>query len=91
MPDSSNRKVVCVEYETGKTKTIKKNGRDVTVPETKLLTVGSAFLTEASDENANRWMIQGRMRATPPQWDGKFVLLDPLPRNGDSADDEVPY
>ena len=83
----ANRKVVCVQYETGKTKTIKKHGRDVSVPETKLLTVGSAFLTEPDGENVG-WMIQGKLHAIPPQWDGKFVLLDPIPRNGD---DEVPF
>lgn len=93
MPESPNRKVVCVQYETGKTVKVKTkahpNGE--TKPETKLLTVGSAFLTEASDQNGDRWMIQGKMHAVPPQWDGKFVLLDPLPRNGESADDDVPY
>ena len=87
MPESPNRKVVCVQYPTGKT--VKKGNK--TYPETKLLTVGSAFLTEASDENGNRWMIQGKLHAVPPQWDGKFVLLDPLPKNGDNVDDEVPY
>jgi hypothetical protein len=71
------RKTVCIQYETGKTKQIEKGGKKVTVPETKLLTVGSAFLNQEDD----RWIIQGRFHAIPPAWDGKFVLLDPLPRN----------
>jgi hypothetical protein len=91
MPDSANRKVVCVQYETGKTKTIKKNGKDVSVPETKLLTVGSAFVREEDKEGNPQWVIQGKFHAVPPNWDGRFVLLDPLPKNGDNADDEVPY
>jgi hypothetical protein len=75
----SDRKVVCVPYETGKTKTIKKNGRDVSVPDTRLLTVGSAFLSQPNgDADEKAWQIQGRFHAVPPQWDGKFVLLDPF-------------
>jgi hypothetical protein len=94
----SDRKVVCVQYETGKTVSIKKNGRDIRVPETRLLTVGSAFFsTEDKNSGESRWMIQGRFNAVPPQWDGKFILLDPLPRsNGESggeslAAEDVPF
>jgi len=89
----ADRKVVCVQYETGKT--VKRNGK--TYPETKLLTVGSAFVLQAGDKTFNgnqveSWMIQGKMHAIPPGWDGKFILLDPLPRNGNqSAEDDVPW
>ena len=81
----ADRKVVCVQYETGKTKEIDRNGRKVSVPETKLLTVGSAFVTEPSDENGSLWMIQGKFHAVPPNWDGKFVLMSPLPKNGEEG------
>ena len=80
------RKVVCIQYETGKTVKV----RNKTLPETKLLTVGSAFV----DEDGGR--INGRFRAIPPQWDGKFVVLDPLPRPGvkstaaEAMDEEIP-
>ena len=80
------RKTVCVEYETGKTKQIEKNGKKATVPETKLLTVGSAFLT--LQDHDTQWMIQGKFHAVPPNWDGKFVLLDPLPKNGEGAEED---
>jgi hypothetical protein len=81
-----DRKVVCIQYETGKTKTIKKNGRDVTVPDTRLLTVGSAFVTQPNgDADENRWMVQGKFHAVPPNWDGKFVLLDPFTREDEVA------
>jgi len=83
----ADRKVLCVQYETGKTKQIEKNGRKVTVPETRLLTVGSAFVTEPSDENGDLWMIQGKFHAIPPQWDGKFVLLNPFP-NGEEQGEQ---
>ena len=69
----ATRKNVCIQYPTGGT--IKK-GKD-TYPETKLLTVGSTF----QDEESGR--INGQFRAMPPNWDGKFVILDPLPRQED--------
>ena len=72
------RKVVCIQYETGKTVKVKNK----TFPETKLLTVGSAFVDEASGR------ISGTFRAIPPQWDGKFVILDPLPRAEQKAPEE---
>lgn len=74
------RKVVCIQYPTGKTTKGKDNR---TYPETKLLTVGSAFL----DVESGR--INGTFHAVPPQWDGRFVLLNPLPRNGETAEDEA--
>lgn len=93
----NERKTICVQYETGKTKTIKKNGRDVTVPETKLLTVGSAFLQEENKAGDPAWLIQGKFHAVPPQWDGKFILLDPIlrdeemPPSREVGDEDVPY
>lgn len=73
------RKVVCVQYETGKTVKVSKR----TFPETKLLVVGSAFV----DEKTGR--INGTFRAVPPQWDGRFVILDPLPPRGAKAEGVV--
>ena len=69
----ATRKNVCIQYPTGGTVT---KGKD-TYPETRLLTVGSAF----QDEESGR--INGQFRAMPPNWDGKFVILDPLPRQED--------
>ena len=70
----SVRKNVCVQYPTGGV--VKRQGKEY--PVTKLLTVGSAFV----DEETGR--INGQFRAVPTgAWDGKFVILDPLPRNGD--------
>ncbi len=54
---------------TGKDKTV--NGK--TVAETKLLTVGSAFVNESKD---GKPYIVGQMRAVPPLWDGKFLMFD---------------
>ena len=79
---ASIRKAVCCSYETGKT--VKKNGQ--TYPETRLMVVGSAFV----DSETGR--ISGRFRTTPLSWDGKFVILDPLPKPGEEeVADEVPY
>lgn len=69
----SIRKNICIAYGTGGT--VKRQGKDY--PETKLLTVGSAFI----DEESGR--INGQFRAVPPQWDGKFVILDPLPNGNE--------
>ena len=70
------RKNVCIQYPTGGV--VKRQGKDY--PETKLLTVGSAFLDEASGR------INGQFRAVPPSgWDGKFVILDPPARNADEG------
>lgn len=69
------RKNVCIQYPTGKK--VKREGK--TYPETKLLTVGSAFI----DEESGR--INGQFRAVPPQWDGKFVILEPLPRSDEDS------
>lgn len=71
---SAQRKVVCIQYPTGKTVERRDRRR---YPETKLLTVGSAFL----DEESGR--INGTFHAVPPQWDGKFVIMNPLPKRGD--------
>jgi hypothetical protein len=73
------RKVVCISYDTGKT--VKVEGKEY--PDTKLLTVGSAFVDPASGR------INGQFRAVPPIWDGHFVILDPLPKrdeNGGTAE-----
>ena len=58
MTDNPNRKVVCVQYETGKTKTIKKNGRNKTQsPLTRRgFTGGSTFALLA----ASSCMAQGQ-------------------------------
>ena len=75
---ASIRKVVCISYETGRT--VQRAGR--TFPETKLLTVGSAFV----DAECGR--INGQFLAVPPQWNGEFVILDPLPKR-DYADENA--
>jgi len=75
----SIRKVVCISYETGKTTTRK--GR--TFPESKLLTVGSAFV------DAESGRVKGQFLAVPPQWNGEFLILDPLPKR-DDPDEEAP-
>jgi hypothetical protein len=74
----SVRKVVCISYDTGKSVT--RNGR--TFPESKLLTVGSAFV------DAESGRIKGQFLAVPPQWDGEFLILDPLPKR-DGPDEDV--
>ena len=50
---ASIRKVVCISYDTGKT--VKRGSAEY--PDTKLLTVGSAFLDQASGR------INGQFRA----------------------------
>ena len=77
---ASIRKVLCISYETGKSVT--RNGR--TYPESKLLTVGSAFV----DSESGR--IRGQFLALPPQWKGEFVILDPLPRRDEQPDEDMP-
>jgi hypothetical protein len=67
----NERKTVCIAYETGKS--VIRAGTEY--PETKLLTVGSAF-------GDAKGRIKGTFLAIPPQWDGKFLILDPLPKNG---------
>jgi hypothetical protein len=77
---NATRKVVCIQYPTGK----QVKGKDnKTYPETKLLTVGSAFL----DEESGR--INGTFHAVPPVWDGKFVILNPLPKTNDASEEEA--
>ena len=71
------RKVVCISYETGKSVT--RNGR--TYPDTKLLTVGSAFV----DSESGR--VKGQFLAVPPQWNGEFLILDPLPKRDDQDEE----
>jgi hypothetical protein len=78
-PMASIRRVVCISYETGKTVT--RNGR--TYPDSRLLTVGSAFV----DSESGR--IKGQFRAVPPHWDGEFLILDPLPKRDDQPDEDV--
>ena len=73
------RKVVCISYKTGKD--ITRKGR--THPDSKLLTVGSAFV------DAESGRIKGQFRAVPPQWDGEFLILDPLPKRDEQADEDV--
>jgi hypothetical protein len=75
----STRKVVCISYETGKSVT--RNGRSY--PDSRLLTVGSAFV----DGESGR--IRGRFLAVPPRWDGEFLILDPLPKRDDQPDEDV--
>ena len=75
----SIRKVVCISYETGKSVT--RNGR--TYPESKLLTIGSAFV------DAESGRIKGRFLAVPPRWDGDFLILDPLPKRDELPDEDV--
>jgi hypothetical protein len=74
-----NGKVVCIQYPTGKD--VSRGGK--TYPETKLLTVGSAFV----DLESGR--MNGTFHAVPPQWDGRFVILNPLPKAGDASDDQA--
>jgi hypothetical protein len=76
---ASIRKVVCISYETGKSVT--RNGR--TYPESKLLTVGSAFV------DAESGCIKGQFLAVPPQWGGEFLILDPLPKRDEQPDEDV--
>ena len=76
---ASIRKVVCISYETGKSVT--RNGR--TYPDTKLLTVGSAFV------DAESGRIKGQFLAVPPKWDGEFLILDPLPKRDDQHDEDI--
>jgi hypothetical protein len=73
------RKVVCISYETGKS--VNRNGRSY--PDSRLLTVGSAFV----DTDSGR--IRGRFLAVPPRWDGEFLILDPLPKRDDQPDEDV--
>jgi len=75
----STRKVVCISYETGKSVT--RNGRSY--PESKLLTVGSAFV------DAELGRIKGQFVAVPPRWDGEFLILEPLPKREDQADADI--
>ena len=77
---ASIRKVVCISYDTGKT--IKRGNTEY--PDTKLLTVGSAFLDQASGR------INGQFRAVPPIWDGHFVILDPLPKRDENGGADPP-
>ena len=76
---ASIRKVVCISYQTGKSVT--RNGR--TYPDSKLLTVGSAFV------DAESGRIKGQFRAVPPQWDGEFLILDPLPKRDEQPDEDI--
>ena len=54
---------------------------DVTA--SRLLTVGSAFV------DAESGRIKGQFRAVPPQWDGEFLILDPLPKRDEQPDEDV--
>ena len=76
---ASVRKVVCISYETGKSVT--RNGR--TYPESKLLTVESAFV------DAESGRIKGQFLAVPPQWSGEFLILDPLPKRDEQHDEDI--
>lgn len=76
---ASIRKVVCISYKTGKDVT--RNGR--TYPDSRLLTVGSAFV------DAESGRIKGQFRAVPLQWDGEFLILDPLPKRDEQPDEDV--
>ena len=76
---ASIRKVVCISYETGKSFT--RDGR--TYPDSKLLTVGSAFV------DADSGRIKGKFLAVPPQWNGEFLILDPLPKRDEQPDEDV--
>jgi hypothetical protein len=76
---ASIRKVVCISYKTGKNVT--RNGQ--TYPDSKLLTVGSAFV----DVDSGR--IKGQFLAVPPQWDGEFLILAPLPKRDEQLDEDV--
>ena len=76
----SIRKVVCISYETGKSVT--RSGR--TFPESKLLTVGSAFV------DAESGRVKGQFLAVPPLWNGEFLILDPLPKREDPGEDITP-
>jgi hypothetical protein len=76
---ASIRKVVCISYETGKSVT--RNSR--TYPDSKLLSVGSAFV------DAESGRIKGQCLAVPPQWTGEFLILDPLPKRDDQPDEDI--
>jgi len=52
-------------------------------PQRKLLTVGSAFV------DAESGRINGQFLAVPPQWNGEFVILDPLPKRDEQPDEDV--
>jgi hypothetical protein len=76
---ASVRRVVCISYNTGKD--ITRNGR--TYPDSRLLPVGSAFV------DAESGRIKGQFRASPPQWDGEFLILGPLPKRDEQPDEDV--
>jgi hypothetical protein len=76
---ASIRKVVCISYKTGKNVT--RNGQSY--PDSKLLTVGSAFV------DAESGRIKGQFLAVPPQWDGEFLILDPLPKRDEQPDEHA--
>ena len=76
---ASIRKAVCISYKTGKDVT--RNGR--TYPDSRLLTVGSAFV------DAESGRIKGQFLAVPPQWDGEFLILDPLPKRDEQMDEDA--
>src|SRR5690242_17526681 len=84
---SADRKTVCVSYETGRTVPDKKNPK-ISRKETKLLSVGSCFLTVDSN---GEFTANGKFNAVPPNWDGTFVLRDPFIRdNGQYQTAEEP-
>ena len=51
------------------------------VPRNKLLTVGSAFVDSTSGR------INGQFLAVPAQWNGRFVILDPLPKRSETGEE----
>ena len=83
-----DRRTVCIEYPV-KGKTELANGN--LVQNTKLLTVGSAFVNK--DKNGDQ-VIKGHFLAVPPRWNGRFVLMLPLDREEEATpeitDDDIP-
>ena len=61
------------------------------VQNTKLLTVGSAFVNH---DKSGAEVINGHFLAVPPRWNGRFVLMLPIDREEEAAagitDDDIP-
>ena len=68
-----------ISYETGKSVT----RNDRTYRDSKLVAVGSAFV------DAESGRIKEQFLAVPPQWDGEFLILDPLPKRDEQPDEDI--
>ena len=83
-----DRRTVCIEYPVKGMTELAGGNR---VQNTKLLTVGSAFVNK--DKNGDE-VIKGHFLAVPPRWNGRFVLMLPLDREEEATpeitDDDIP-